>query len=101
MAQPTVTADRGDADAEETVPSYSVPNAAILIGIGPLKLWQMVRGNQIRSFTTDGRRFISRQALDDYLAEREVTGSPNARHRKALRPVPRPGDAQGCERPGR
>ncbi len=74
MAQATVTADPGDADTEGVL-SYSVPNAAILLGIGPLRLWEMIRGNEIRSFTTDGRRFISRRALDEYLAEHEVAAA--------------------------
>lgn len=72
MAQPAVSIDQRGAEVKEVEVSYSVPNAAIFIGVGPLRLWEMIRKNEIPSFTADGRRFISRRALDDYLAEREV-----------------------------
>lgn len=72
MAQPTVTTDSRGTETEKVLPSYSVPHAAILIGIGPLRLWEMVRENEIPSFTIDGRRLLSRRALDDYLAKHEA-----------------------------
>jgi len=74
MTLPTVTADSIGARTEAEVPAYSVPHAATLIGVGPLRLWEMVRDNEIPSFTIDGHRLISRRTLDDYLARREVAG---------------------------
>lgn len=73
MTLSTVTADPRGAETERVVPSYSVPHAAVLIGVGPLRLWEMVRDNEIPSLTIDGRRLISRRALDDYLAEHEAS----------------------------
>ena len=49
--------------------AYPVPVAARLIGMGPLGTWDLVREGEIRSFMEGGRRLISREALDEYLAK--------------------------------
>ena len=54
-----------------SVLAYSVPVAARLIGIGPLGAWDLVRDGTIPSFVEDGRRLISRQALEDYVTKRK------------------------------
>jgi len=54
-----------------TVLAYSVPVAARLIGVGPLRAWDLVREGTIPSFVEDGHRLISRQALEDYVTNRK------------------------------
>ena len=52
--------------------AYSVPMAARLIGIGPRRTWDLVREGTIGSFTEDGRRLVSRRALEDYVKTLEI-----------------------------
>lgn len=52
--------------------AYSVPAAAKLIGISARRVWDMVRTKKIRSFKDEGRRLISRRALEEYVAGREA-----------------------------
>lgn len=55
--------------SQDSALAYPVPVAASLIGLGPLGTWNLVREGKLRSFVEDGRRLISRQALEDYLAD--------------------------------
>jgi hypothetical protein len=56
------------AEAPSDALAYSVPMAARLIGIGPQRAWDLICEGAIRSFMQDGRRLISRRAIDDYVA---------------------------------
>jgi hypothetical protein len=56
------------AEAPSDALAYSVPMAARLIGIGPQRAWDLIREGAIRSFIQDGRRLVSRHALDEYVA---------------------------------
>jgi hypothetical protein len=55
--------------SQDSALAYPVPVAASLIGIGPLRAWDLVREGKIHSFVEDGRRLISRQAIEEYAAE--------------------------------
>jgi excisionase family DNA binding protein len=59
------------AEAPSDALAYSVPMAARLIGVGPQRAWDLIREGAIRSFMSDGRRLISRHALDEYIASQE------------------------------
>ncbi len=52
--------------------AYSVPAAAEVIGISSRRVWDLVRDKKIKSFIAEGRRLISRKALELYVAEREA-----------------------------
>jgi hypothetical protein len=52
--------------------AYPVPMAARHIGMGPQRTWDLVREGTIDSFMEDGRRLVSRRALDEYVAARET-----------------------------
>lgn len=71
------TAIGGTVSADERL-SYSVPAAAKIIGISPRRLWDLVRDKKIRSFIAEGRRLISRRALEVYVDEREAAGDEDA-----------------------
>jgi hypothetical protein len=52
--------------------AYPVPAAAEVIGISSRRLWDLIRDKKIKSFMAEGRRLISRKALEVYVAEREA-----------------------------
>lgn len=58
-------------DTTDIPVSYRVPRAAELIGVSERRMWDMVRDRRIESFMAEGRRLISRRALEEYVAAKE------------------------------
>jgi excisionase family DNA binding protein len=57
---------------------YPVEAAAEVIGISSRRLWDLIRDKKIKSFKAEGRRLISRTALETYVTEREAAGDEDA-----------------------
>lgn len=61
-----------DADARDAVRSerllYSVREAAELLSIGRVKLYELIAGGRIESVRLDGSRRIPREALEEFVA---------------------------------
>lgn len=58
--------------------AYPVPAAAAVIGISARRVWDLIRDKKIKSFMAEGRRLISRTALQAYVEEREAAGDEDA-----------------------
>lgn len=58
--------------------AYPVTAAAAVIGISSRRVWDLIRDKKIRSFMAEGRRLISRKALETYVAEREAASGEDA-----------------------
>lgn len=56
----------------DTAISYSVRNAAPLIGVSERRMWDLVKEGKVRSFMDGGRRLVSRRALEEYVAAKDV-----------------------------
>lgn len=52
--------------------SYSVKDAAKIIGISPRRLWDHVKNKKIQTFRDGARRLISRRAIEAFIAAREA-----------------------------
>jgi excisionase family DNA binding protein len=55
--------------------SVSVDEAARLIGVGRSTMFSLLEEGHIRSVKVGARRLVPRRALEEFLAERDVTGA--------------------------
>lgn len=74
----TYTAMSGTELEPDGILAYSVPAASKVIGISSRRVWDLVRDKKIKSFIAEGRRLISRKALQDYINEREAASNEDA-----------------------
>ena len=61
--------------------AFSVPDAAKLAGLGKSLLYEEIREGRLKTFRVGSRRLVSRDALEQYIREREQetgTGSRRA-----------------------
>jgi len=52
--------------------SYSVPEAAEMVGISERRMWDRVREGLIQSYRDGHRRLISRRALEEYVSSKDA-----------------------------
>ena len=51
---------------------YGPNEAATLLGISERKLYQLIEDGRLKSYKLDGKRFVSRSTLEQFVAELEV-----------------------------
>ncbi|HPE71901.1 MAG TPA: helix-turn-helix domain-containing protein [Candidatus Competibacter sp.] len=51
--------------------AYNVPDACKVLSTSRQTLYDLINQGRLRSFTEGRRRYISRQAIDDYIAAQE------------------------------
>ena len=56
-----------------TIPrlAFSVPDACLALSISRQTLYDLINEGRLRSFTEGRRRYVSRQAIEDYIRTRE------------------------------
>lgn len=67
-----------DGEAKPERLSYSVAEAAELIGISKRYLFQRIKEKKIQTYRDGVRRLISRRALEEYIAAREAESNEEA-----------------------
>ena len=50
---------------------YGPKEAAMLLGLSERKLYQLIEDERLQSYRLDGKRFISRNKLEKFVAELE------------------------------
>ena len=50
---------------------YDPKEAAMLLGLSERKLYQLIEDGRLQSYRLDGKRFISRNKLETFVAELE------------------------------
>ena len=51
--------------------AFSIPDAARLAGLGKSLLYEQIKQGKLRTFKVGNRRLVSRDALEQYIRERE------------------------------
>ena len=51
--------------------AFSVPDAARLAGLGKSLLYEQIKQGKLRTFKVGNRRLVSRDALEEYIRQRE------------------------------
>lgn len=51
---------------------YGPKEAAMLLGICERKLYDLIKDGRLKSYRLDGKRFVSRSTLEQFVAELEV-----------------------------
>lgn len=52
--------------------ALSIPDTCIALGSSRQTIYELIKSGRLRSYTEGKRRFVSRAAIDDYIAQREA-----------------------------
>lgn len=57
--------------------SYTIEDAILTLNLSRATLYREISQGRLRTFSVGRRRFVSLQAIEDYIAEREKESNPS------------------------